>query len=399
MTVVGVGADGWSGLAETARAAILGAEVLMGGGRQLNLIPPEATAERVAWPSPMLPAVPDLLRAHRDRTICVLASGDPMFYGVGSTLVRLLGADAVRVLPHPSSVSLACARLGWPADEVEVVSVVGRPIERLHPAVQPGRRLIVLGADASSPAEVAGLLTKRGYGGSALTVLEQLGGASERVVTGTAEGWPHPSGDPLAVIGVECVAAPEAALLPTVPGLPDEEYHHDGQLTKREIRAATLAQLAPVPGQLLWDVGAGAGSIAIEWMRTYPACQAAAVERDPDRAERIARNAAALGVPGLQIVVGAAPAALDGLPRPDAVFVGGGATTPGVVDVCWQLLSDGGRLVVNAVTTESERAVMDWHARLGGELTRIAVNRAVPVGGFTGWKALMPVTQWAVTKR
>ncbi|MEV4756936.1 precorrin-6y C5,15-methyltransferase (decarboxylating) subunit CbiE [Micromonospora sp. NPDC049559] len=399
VTVVGIGADGWAGLTEPARAALGAAEVLFGSARQLALLPADPGPDRVVWPSPLLPALPGLLDAYAGRALAVLASGDPMFFGIGTTLVRLLGPDRVRVVPHPSSVSLACARLGWPVEETEVVSLVGRPLELLHRAVHPGRRLLVLGADGRAPAAVADLLTARGYGGSGLTVLESLGGPDERVHHGTAGRWGERTAGPLHIVAVECRADPDAVRLPPVPGLPDDAYEHDGQLTKREVRAITLAGLAPLPGELLWDVGAGAGSIAIEWSRVHPSCRAVAVERDPERAARIGRNAAALGVPGLRVVVGAAPEALDGLEPPDAVFVGGGLTAPGLVDRCWRALRPGGRLVATAVTLESERLVGEAYARHGGDLTRIAVNRAAPVGGFTGWRAALPVTQWTVVKR
>jgi precorrin-6Y C5,15-methyltransferase (decarboxylating) len=415
VTVVGIGADGWAGLAEPSRAAVTSAEVLLGSARQLALVPNDAPvsgdvggvsgqlggrvgAERIAWPSPMLAALPGLLDTHRDRAVCVLASGDPMFFGVGSTLTRLLGPDRVRVLPHPSSVSLACARLGWPADEVELVSLVGRAVARLHRVVHPDRRLLVLSADGRTPAEVAALLTGRGYGDSTLTVLESLGGPDELMYSGSAASW-HRTAGALNIVAVHCRADPAAPPRPLVPGLPDDAYDHDGQLTKREIRAVTLARLAPVPGQLLWDVGGGAGSIAIEWLRTHPSCRAVAIERDPARAARIGANAAALGVPELRVVPGDAPAALAELEPPDAVFVGGGVTVPGLLDRCWQALRPGGRLVVNAVTVESERVVTDAYDRLGGDLIRLAVHRAAPVGNFTGWRPMLPVTQWTVAKR
>ncbi|MQY04722.1 precorrin-6y C5,15-methyltransferase (decarboxylating) subunit CbiE [Actinomadura macrotermitis] len=383
-SVVGIGADGWAGLAEPSRDALRTAEVIFGGGRQLDLLPSSVTGERVAWPSPMLPALEGLLAAHEGRRIAVLASGDPMFYGIGGTLVRLLGADRLRVLPHPSSVSLACARLGWPLEETEVVSAVGRPVEALRAVLAPGRRVLVLSAGADTPARIAELA-----GDAELTVLERLGAPDERV------GPLHDAVDPLNIVAVRCGDAPA---LPRVPGLPDDAYEHDGQLTKREIRAITLAALAPLPGQLLWDVGGGAGSIGIEWMRAHPSCRAVAVEAVPERAARITANAAALGVPALRVVTGRAPGALAGLPAPDAVFVGGGVTAPGMIDACWAALRPGGRLVVNAVTLESEQVVAAGRARLGGDLTRIAINRAAPVGGFTGWRAMMPVTQWTAVK-
>ncbi|WHT17620.1 precorrin-6y C5,15-methyltransferase (decarboxylating) subunit CbiE [Crossiella sp. CA-258035] len=398
VTVVGIGADGWPGLAQPAQLEVRAAQVLLGSSRQLDLVPDKVTAERVAWPSPMLPALPGLLERHRGRRICVLASGDPMFFGVGSTLARLLGPQRLRVLPHASSISLACARLGWPMEAVDVVSAVGRPVELLHPFVQPGRRVLVLSAGGGTPAEVAALLTVRGYGPSRLTVLERLGGKDERLVSGTAGEWSLPRTAALNVIAVDCVADPGTPLLPTVPGLPDSAFDHDGQLTKREVRALTLSRLAPVPGQLLWDVGAGAGSVAIEWSRTHPSCRAVAVEREPERAERITRNAYALGVPGIEVVLGEAPSALDGLEAPSAVFVGGGATGPGVIEKCWQSLLPGGRLVVNAVTVESESLVAQWYARLGGDLLRMAISRAAPVGGFTAMRPMLPVTTWVATK-
>lgn len=395
VTVVGVGADGWDGLSPSARAAVESAEVLMGSARQLELVP-DAGAQRLVWPSPLSEVLPGLLREHSGHRICVLASGDPTFHGIGTTLTRLLGADAVRVIPHPSSVSLACARLGWPQDQVQVVSLVGHPVERIHPHVQPGRRLLILSWGAHTPAEVAALLTDRGYGSSELTVLEQLSGPSERVRTTRAAEWSHDV-DALNVIGVLCEAGPDAALLPTAPGLPDEAYESDGQLTKREVRAVTLSRLAPVPGQLLWDVGGGAGSIAIEWSRHHPTCRAIAIERDPDRAKRLERNAASLGV-SVDVVHGAAPAALDGLQSPDAIFIGGGATAVGMFDACWNALRPGGRLVVNGVTLETETLIAQWYGARGGDLIRLEVQRASAVGTMTGWRPAMPVTIWSVTK-
>ncbi|MGW6601799.1 precorrin-6Y C5,15-methyltransferase (decarboxylating) subunit CbiT [Streptomyces sp. NPDC055036] len=423
VTVVGIGADGWAGLPDGSRAALREADVLIGGPRQLALLPGECAGERVSWPSPLRPAVPGLLAAHAGRRVAVLASGDPMFHGIGRTLSEVLaevlpdvpsevlsqvpsetlGADArraggaLRVLPHPSSVSYACARLGWPVEDTEVVTLVGRPTELLAAALHDGRRVLVLSAGAATPAEVAALLTDRGYGPSRMHVLEQLG-ADERHIEALAQEWAEPAGDPLNVVAVECRRAPDAPRLGAVPGLPDTAYTHDGQLTKRHVRAATLAALAPAPGELLWDIGGGSGSIAVEWMRTHRSCRAVSVERDPARAERIGRNARALGVPGLRVVAGRAPGALAGLPEPDAVFIGGGLTVPGLLESCWDALPAGGRLVANTVTLESEALLADWYRRLGGELVRLAVAHAVPVGGFTGWRQAMPVTQWAVTK-
>ncbi|MEU1309567.1 precorrin-6y C5,15-methyltransferase (decarboxylating) subunit CbiE [Streptomyces cinnamoneus] len=399
VTVVGIGADGWPGLAPTSREALRAAEVIIGGPRQLDLLPPECPGERIAWPSPLRPAVPGLLAAHAGRRVCVLASGDPMFYGIGGTLAEAVGADRLHVLPHPSSASYACARLGWSLQDTEVLSLVGRPVQALSAALHEGRRLLLLSAGANTPAEVAELLRDRGYGPSRMTVLEQLGGEAERTLPGTADEWTHPPTAPLNVIAVECHRAPEALRLPLTPGLPDEAFEHDGQLTKRHVRAATLAALAPAPGELLWDVGGGSGSIGIEWMRAHPACRAITVERNALRAERIVRNANALGVPALQVVTGPAPSALQGLPTPQAIFIGGGLTAPGLLQTCWEALPPGARLVANTVTLESEALLTDWYRRHGGELTRLAVAHAVPVGGFTGWRQAMPVTQWSVSKR
>jgi precorrin-6Y C5,15-methyltransferase (decarboxylating) len=392
VTVVGIGADGWAGLAEPGRAAVRGAEVVLGGPRQLALVAGHTDAEARAWPSPLLPALPELFAGLRGRRVCALASGDPMHYGLGATLARVLGP--VEVLTHPSSIALACARMGWAAESVEVVSAVGRPLAAVRRVLAPGARVLVLSEGADTPGALAALLADDGWGDSALTVLEQLGGPGERRLDGTARHWVHPPGDPLNLVAVTC-DGPGRAL---TPGLPDDAFDHDGQLTKREVRAVTLALLGPRRGELLWDVGAGNGSIALEWLRAHPTCRAVAVEPDPARAARIAANADALGVPGVRVVEGRAPDALDGLPTPAAIFIGGGVTADDVLPRCWEALPAGGRLVANAVTVESEGVLGAARARLGGELTRLSVARAAPVGGFTGWRPAMPVTIWSVAK-
>ncbi|MBO4273646.1 precorrin-6y C5,15-methyltransferase (decarboxylating) subunit CbiE [Microbispora triticiradicis] len=399
VSVVGIGADGWAGLTDASRAELIAADVVVGSARQLALLPASVASERVPYPSPLVAGLPGLLDAHAGRAVAVLASGDPMFFGVGATLARLLGPDRLRVLPHVSSATLACARLGWAAEEVETVSLVGRPLAALTAALAPGRRVLVLSAGADTPALVAALLTERGYGASRVTVLGDLGAANESRRDGTAAGWPAGETPPaLNVMAVACTDAPSTVPLGRAPGLPDEAYESDGQLTKQEVRAVTLAKLAPLPGELLWDVGAGSGSVAVEWLRAHPSCRAVAVERDPVRADRVRHNADALGVPRLRVVTGAAPGALGGLPAPSAVFVGGGVTGAGVVETCWDALTPGGRLVANAVTVESEAVLAGWHARLGGDLVRLSVQRASPVGGFTGWRPLMPVTIWTARK-
>jgi precorrin-6B C5,15-methyltransferase / cobalt-precorrin-6B C5,C15-methyltransferase len=393
IAVVGIGADGWAGLPESSRAVVSSAEVIFGSSRQLALLPATVTGDRIAWPSPLVAALPGLLADHHRRAVCVLASGDPMFHGIGATLGRLVGPERLRVLPHPSSVSLAAARLGWALESVVVHSLVQGPVESVLAVVNPGQRVLVLSAGARTPGEVASLLTAHGYGSSRLTVLSRLGGPDEQVVSATAASWAG-SADPLNVVAIDC-DGPATAV---VPGLPDDLYESDGQLTKREVRAVTVSALAPVPGELLWDVGAGSGSIGIEWMRSHRTCRAVAVESSAGRVARIRRNAAALGVPGLTVVEGRAPAALTGLPTPTAIFIGGGLTTEGLIDACLSALPPGGRLVANAVTLESEAVLASWYAKLGGDLTRLAVHRASPVGGFTGWRAMMPVTIWATVK-
>ena len=398
VTVVGIGADGWAGLAEPGRAAVRAAEVLLGGPRQLELVAGRTKAEQRPWPSPMLPALPGLFAELAGRRVCVLASGDPMLHGVGATLARVLGPQRLDVLPHPSSVALACARLGWAADTVEVVTAVARPLARVRRALAPGARVLVLSADADTPRSLAALLVEAGFGRSSMTVFAQLGGQAETRVDGTADGWGHAPGDPLNLVAVACRAAADTRRWGEVPGLPDDAYAHDGQLTKREVRAVTLAHLAPLPGELLWDVGAGNGSVGIEWLRAHHTCRAVAVEADAERAARITANADVLGVPDLGVVHGRAPAALVGLPPPDAVFVGGGVTSSGVFDACWAALRPGGRLVANAVTVEAEAVLAGGHGRLGGALTRLAVSRSAPVGRFTGWRPAMPVTIWSVVK-
>lgn len=396
ITVVGLGADGLDGLPEAVRERVLGARTVVGGARHLALLPDPARPpgqQRIAWPQPFSTEVvpPGAV---------VLASGDPLVSGVGSTLLRERGADAVEVVPHVSSVQLARARMGWPAETCAVVSVTRRDVAAVLRELAPGRRVLVLSADAGTPAQVAALLDAAGWGATRMTALGDLGAPGESRLEGTATAWAQPGaqGFPdLHVLALE-LHGPGAWELGWAPGLPDDAFEHDGQLTKRDLRAAAVARLAPQPGQLLWDVGAGAGSVGIEWMRAHPTCRAVALERHPHRCARIERNSASLGVPGLRVVPGVAPDDLAGLPDPDAVFVGGGASLPGVLDTCRQRLTPGGRLVVHSVTLETERLLLDLRARLGGELTRHSVEHVQPVGTFTSWTPARAVVQWAWTK-
>ena len=384
--MVGIGAHGWDGLTDRLRAAVLDAEVVLGGRRHLDLVPPVAGQRRQVWPSPLRDRLPTLLNSLcfdplGPRRVVALASGDPLVSGIGTTLIDLLGPRAVRIEPAVSSVALARARMGWSAERTEVLTLVGRDPHALLRSLAPRHQLLVLSSDAYTPTAVAGLLVGAGYGESALTVLGDLGAPTESRLSTTAASW---------------LAAPPPDV-PALHGLPDDAFEHDGQLTRRDLRASAVARLAPAPRQHLWDVGAGAGSVGIEWMRTHPTCTTTAVEADPGRAARVRRNAARLGVPGLVVVHGRAPEALPGLPAPDAVFVGGGATVPGVLDTCRRALRTGGRLVVHGVTLETERLLGEAHARFGGELTRISVETAGPLGSFTGWSPARSVTQWAWT--
>lgn len=398
LDVVGIPAGGWSELGETARAVITAAEVLIGGRRHLALVPAEVAADQVPWPSPLRPALPGLLQTYADRRVVVLASGDPLVSGIGSSLIELLGVEAVRIHPAVSSVALARARMGWPSETVRVLSVVGRSLDPVRRELAPRQRLIVLSSGADTPAALAQLLTEEGYGPSRLTVLGDLG-------TDTESRWESAAADPaglvdlprLNVVAVECLPAAASRRHGPTPGLPDDAYEHDGQLTKRDLRASALSRLAPVPGGLLWDLGAGAGSIAIEWARTDPRCRAIAVDRDPVRTARIAANAARLGVPGLQVVTAEVADQLDQLPAPDAVFFGGGVRAEDV-HRCWRRLETGGRLVAHAVTIETEQVLLDAWRRHGGELVRIAVERLEPLGTFHGWKPARPVVQWAAVR-
>jgi len=389
LTIVGIGEDGYSGLGKQARRALLEASLIIGAPRQLNLLAPCLRAERLAWPLPFSLA-PVLER--RGRPTCVLASGDPMFNGVGASLARQLPAIELCVIPSPSSVSLAAARLGWPLADTQVVSLVNRPVSVLNRYLHTGERLLVLSRDGGTPALVANLLCTAGFCHSRVHVLEHLGGPEEACHAATAQAWQEATFRDLNVVGVELLADEGIAPLPCVPGLPDSAFMHDGQLTKRDVRAVTLGRLAPRPGQLLWDVGAGCGSIGIEWMRAHPGCRAIAVEADTGRQKVIGHNAATLGVPDLQVVNGRAPLALEGLPPPDAIFIGGGVTVEGVLATCWAALKPGGRLVANAVTLESEMALFNWQALHGGELVRIQVAQAQPLGNFQTWRQALPIT-------
>ncbi|AMR66460.1 bifunctional cobalt-precorrin-7 (C(5))-methyltransferase/cobalt-precorrin-6B (C(15))-methyltransferase [Aquipseudomonas alcaligenes] len=395
LTVVGIGEDGYAGLGKAARRALLAAECIVGAPRQLDLLPPCIRAARQTWPNPF--SLEPILQ-RRGTPTCVLASGDPMLYGVGASLARHVDAGEMCVLPAPSSYSLAAARLGWPLQDVTLLSVVARPLPAVARQLQDGQRLLILCNDGSSPSALATLLRERGFGSSRLSVLEHLGGPQERRIDGLAESWSLEEVAALNLLAVECRADTGVQPLPLTIGLPDDAYRHDGQLTKRDVRAITLARLAPRPGELLWDVGAGCGSIGIEWLRSHQTCRAIAIEADAGRQQLVAHNRDALGVPQLQLVAGEAPLALNGLDAPDAIFIGGGVTVPGVLDLCWQALKPGGRLIANAVTLQSEAMLVAFRERHGGELTRIAIAQAQPLGDFDTWRSALPITLLHVHK-
>jgi precorrin-6B C5,15-methyltransferase / cobalt-precorrin-6B C5,C15-methyltransferase len=396
LAVVGIGEDGVDGLSPAARRLIAQASFVVGGKRHLALAGPIG-AETFVWPSPIENAL-DVIEAHRGRPVCVLATGDPFFFGVGAMLMRRFAADEIVCVPQPSAFALAAARLGWSEQDCAMLSLHGRPLEAIVPQLQPGARILALSWDDATPAKLAALVAARGMGRSKITVCEAMGGPAERVRTTEARSYALDNVAVLNTIALEVVVDHGARVLPRAAGLPDDWFEHDGQITKREVRAMTLAQLAPCRGELLWDVGSGSGSVAIEWMLADPANHAIAVEARHDRAARVARNALTFGVPHLSVVTGEAPQAFADLPAPDAVFIGGGAGEPEMIERAIDALAPGGRLVVNAVTLETQAALVDWRVRHGGELTQIAIAHAEPLGRFSGWRAAMPVVQWRFVK-
>lgn len=386
-----------NGLGAGAKDLIARAEIVFGGVRHLALAAPLIRGQSRPWPSPFSRATGEVV-ALRGRRVCLLASGDPFFYGVGATLAAHVPPEEAQVVPAPSAFSLAAARLGWAIPETVLVSVHGRALDRIRPHLHPGAHILALTSGADGPAALAKLLTGIGFGQSRLTVLEVLGGENERMRTARADDFGIADIAALNTVAIEVVAERDARVLAYTPGLDDALFEHDGQITKREIRAVTLSSLAPKRDELLWDVGAGSGSVSIEWMLADASLRAIAIEADAARAARVERNAIAFGVPALDLIQGTAPEALAGLATPDAIFVGGGGSGVGVLEACIDTLRPGGRLVVNAVTLETESALIARHAAFGGDLARIAVSRADPVGNKMGWRAAMPVTQWTWKK-
>jgi len=395
LDIIGIGEDGVHGLSSVALEKLAMAEVIVGGDRHHKLASNE-TAIRIAWPSPFDAMISEI-KSHKGKRIVVLVTGDPLWYSVGARILKSIPKEEVIFHPQLSAFQWAASRMGWSLADCDTLTIHGRANSQIIPYLTPRARLLVLTQNADSPGEVAELLTKRGFGESKMTVLAALGGPREERFDGVAKSWSHAVPD-FHTLAIECVAASDAKWYPRTGGLPDDAFIHDGQMTKRVIRSATISALAPFQDAMLWDVGAGCGSIAIEWMRAARGAQAIAIESNKKRIEMIWQNVMELGAEKLAIVEGNAPEALGGLGVPDAIFIGGGLTTEGVFETCWEKLRNGGRLVANAVTVESEAKLLELHAAHGGELTRISVQQTEPVGRFQGWKPFMPVTQWSVVK-
>lgn len=397
LAVIGIGEDGADGLGREARNLVAGAEIVLGGKRHLALARSLIGGEARPWPSPFAKAVAEIA-ALRGRPVCVLASGDPFLHGAGVVLARHFPMEEIIAVPAPSSFSLAAARLGWALQDTRTISLHGKPIELLLPLLHHGRRIIALTTDGLAPEAIAGLLRRAGFGGSTLVVLEALGGAGERITRQSAGNFAMSEVKALNVVAIDTVAGKDARILPLAPGRSETLFAHDGQISKSAVRAVTLAALSPRCGELLWDIGAGSGAVAIEWMLCEPSMRAIAIEADPARSARIGENASAFGVPGLAIVTGRAPDALAGLAQPDAVFVGGGGSDEGVMAAAIAALGSGGRLTANAVTLEMEAVLLALHARHGGELLRLGLARPAAIGAMQGWKPAMPITQWSWVK-
>jgi len=409
LCVIGIGEDGWDDLSADARDLLYESEIVLGGERHLKMLPKDWEGERIVWSSPIREAVSKIVSWRPEdsasvQKVAIMASGDPLCYGIATKLLRHLPIEEIWIKPALTTFSLMCSRIGWSLPDVETLTIHGRPLEMLHPFVQPGAKLLVLSKGEESPEQAAKLLCARGFGKSIITVLEHLGGRKERQFSGQADSWNHPEGAALNAMAIECIPENNANVLSRNPGLPDEAFLHDGQLTKREIRAVALSKLMPVVDHLLWDVGAGCGSVSIEWMRTNPRCRAVAIEKSKSRLKLIEQNSQELGVPMLQIISGSAPEVLADLPAPDAVFIGGGLSSGNLLQTCWNALKPGGRLVANAVTLEGEQKLLQWQNENAGksgaigDLTRLSISRAEKIGKFQGWKEMRSVIQLAVIK-
>ncbi|MEM7271137.1 MAG: precorrin-6y C5,15-methyltransferase (decarboxylating) subunit CbiE [Pseudomonadota bacterium] len=391
--VIGIGEDGMDGLSADARAAVESAEIILGGDRHHRLSD-HVKAERISWPSPFN-AMIDAIQGMKGRRLVILVTGDPLWYSVGALLQRAIAPDEIRYHPQLSAFQWASVRLGWSLADAETLTIHGRPSAQIIPYLAPCARLLLLTKNETTPHQVADILCDNGYGASRMTVLGALGGPNETRIDGTANEW-NAEAPPFHLLAIECLADDGAALIPRGPGLPDGAFIHDGKMTKQEVRAATLAKLWPRRKALLWDIGAGCGSVAIEWMRAARDAEAIGLEPNVARRKMAEENAQRLGAPRLKLIDAKAPEGLADLPAPDAVFIGGGLSHP-TIEAAKSALPAHGRLVANAVTLESEMILIKAHETHGGELTRIAVSRAEPVGPFRGWRPLMTVTQWSLT--
>jgi precorrin-6Y C5,15-methyltransferase (decarboxylating) len=397
LSIIGIGEDGLAGLSPIAVSCFDKAKIIFGGERHLSMLPPDDNREKIPWKSPFTTSITEII-SRRGQAVCILASGDPLCYGVGTTILKDIPISEITIIPAPSAFSLACSRLGWSLTDVETLSLCGRPVSLVQSYIYPGAKLLILSEGKNTPGHVAEILINRGYGNSQITVLEKMGNIEETIITDIATNWQEENIALLNTIAVECIADRGIVGLSRFPGLPDDAFHHDGQLTKREVRAVTLSSLAPLPGELLWDVGAGCGSISIEWMRSDRRCCAIAIEQNSTRLNYIADNATALGTPNLQIIAGKALEVIPNLPAPNAIFIGGGVTASEILENCWDVLLPGGRMVVNVVTLAGEQRLYQWYEKVGGNFTRIAIQRAEPIGKFLGWKSMSPVTQWVGVK-
>ena len=396
LNIVGIGEDGIAGLSSAAQEVLREAEVIVGGDRHHSLAP-NIQAMRIAWPSPFDAMIDEIL-THKGRRIVVLVTGDPLWYSVGARILKAIPREEIRFFPQLSAFQWAACRMGWSLADLETVTVHGRAASQILPHLAPDAKMLVLTKDSSSPDTIAKLLCECGFAQSQMTVLAAMGGDCEQRFDGVADTWNHQVPD-FHTLAIHCRADVDARWYSRVGGLPDDAFIHDGQMTKRIVRSATLSALAPYPDALLWDIGAGCGSVAIEWMRASRGAMAIAVEHNIERIEMLRKNTIRLGVEKLVITEGKAPQALVGLKRPDAVFIGGALTQTEVFETCWEQLRPGGRLVANAVTIESEARLFDLQKLHGGDMSRLAVHQAEKVGRFNGWKPIMPVTQWMVIKR
>ncbi|WP_025899667.1 precorrin-6y C5,15-methyltransferase (decarboxylating) subunit CbiE [Sneathiella glossodoripedis] len=396
--IIGVGDEGLEHLSPELLSVIQSAELIIGGDRHLSMIPATISAKTMSWPSPLMKLVEDVI-GMAGKQVVILATGDPMHFGIGVTFAKRLKPEDYKIYTSPSAFSLAAARLGWDLSQVTKLTLHGRPLELIIPHLFEGAKILALSDNGETPSKLAKLLVDLGYASSSLCVLEHMGGVSENQITLPAKDWIGKNAADLNTIAITCEKSLKELTHSTAPGLNDEAFSHDGQLTKKEIRSITLSALNPIPGLLLWDVGAGSGSIGIEWMRQNPLNRAIAVEHNESRLLHIEKNRRTLGVPALQIVKGMAPQALDGLKHPDRIFIGGGLSLEGLFEACWSSLKSGGILVANTVTIEGEKIAFDLFDKYDGELSRLNVSRANKIGGFTSWKPYRQVTQLRLIKK